>query len=125
MGPSDQSGTPAGAGSDLAAALAAFNSGVVASREIAARTKRVGAAERKRNEAAQAVRVLRGQEHTSEQLAAAEGAYRAAMDEWRSLVGEEASSESADEGELGANIVDHEGAPPHASPLDDEGEPGP
>lgn len=116
MASGDGKTATAGSGGDLGAALAAFNSGVAASREIAAQDKRVAAAERKRAEAAETVRRVRASDHTPEDLAAAEAGYRSALEEWRLTVGGESGDPAL------PDELDDAGGPeaPAESPPSDE-----
>ena len=71
----------------LAAALAQFNKGVVASRQIDREQKAFAKAERRRDSAAKKVKDLTQSDAGSEEKTVAEGEYADALAEWTRLSG--------------------------------------
>ncbi|HJL99170.1 MAG: hypothetical protein QGF99_07440 [Acidimicrobiales bacterium] len=77
---------------DLAAALAQFNSGVTASRQLDKEAKAIAKAEKRRDAAAQKLKELMEKETSPEDKAAAEEEYRTAADEWTRLTNPDATT---------------------------------
>lgn len=82
---------------DLASALAQFNSGVTASRQLDKEAKAIAKAEKRRDVAAQKLKELMEQETNPEERAAVEEDYRSAVDEWSRLTNPDVDTAELDE----------------------------
>lgn len=112
MARSSQSSADKPSNADLASALAQFNQGVEASKEADRRQRTIAKAERRRKDAATAMKAALAGGSSAEERAAAEAEYRESVAAWRQLVSpDEAASPDLDGIELTAT---DDGAPSEA-----------